>query len=129
MSLGAPELATQEYWDSRYHGEDRDGYDWFKKYSDIAEFLKEHLQYDSKVLVLGCGTSSLSAELYDAGYKHVASVDFSPIAIDIMKHQNESRKEMSFEIMDIRNLHYTSESFDVAIDVCYNVRHQSNVSD
>ncbi|CCG81804.1 protein of unknown function [Taphrina deformans PYCC 5710] len=117
MSLGAPELATREYWDTRYDGEDRDGYDWFKKYSDIADFLKLHLHYSSRILILGCGTSSLSAELYDAGYKHVTSMDFSPVAIHVMKQQNMGRPEMSFDVMDIRDLHYANETFDIAIDV------------
>lgn len=120
MSLGAPELATQAYWDSRYEGEDKDGYDWFKTYADLAGFFKTHLQETSRILVLGCGTSALTTELYEQGYKHITSMDFSPVAIDIMKRQNIARRELSFDVMDIRDLSYENASFDFAIDVSTN---------
>lgn len=98
MSIGAPELATKKYWDLRYAEQDKDGYDWFKKYSDLKTDIERHLQPESKILVLGCGTSSLSQDLYLAGYKHVHSIDFSPAAIDIQRSKNELRTEMTFEV-------------------------------
>lgn len=120
--LGAPELATKEYWDARYEGDDRDGYDWFRKYSDIAEFLEKHLHPNSRILILGCGTSSLGSELYDRGYRNITSMDFSDVAINVMIERNQHRNEMRFDVMDIRHLTYDDNSFDVAIDVrasCY----------
>lgn len=116
MSLGAPELATQEYWDQRYRTDDRDGYDWFKRYTEISQFLNDHLSHNSKILILGCGTSPLGQELHDAGYKHVTSIDFSPVAIDIQRTANTDRPSMQFEVMDIRSLSYKDCTFDIAID-------------
>lgn len=115
--LGAPELATKEYWDARYEGEDKNGYDWFRKYSDIAAFLEKHLNLTSRILILGCGTSTLGSELYDKGYKFITSMDFSTTAIDIMTERNKHRLEMKFDVMDIRRLTYDDKSFDVTIDV------------
>lgn len=98
MSYGAPELATKEYWDDRYRGPDKNGYDWFKNYSDIKTIVEVHLRPDSKILILGCGTSSLSEDLYLSGFKHVTSVDFSAPAIELMRQRNQSRPEMSFHV-------------------------------
>ena len=117
MSLGAPELATKEYWDARYQTDDKDGYDWFKTWSELSDFFRKHLTIESRILILGCGTSSLSEELYNAGYKHITSMDFSPVAINLMKERHAGRTEMKWDVMDIRDLAYSDESFDVAIDV------------
>ncbi|BFZ57378.1 Methyltransferase-like protein 13 [Savitreella phatthalungensis] len=122
MSLGAPELATKEYWDARYAGDDKDGYDWFKCYSEIRQFLERNLDecggFKARILILGCGTSSLSADLYDAGYKDITSIDFSQNAIDESARLfADGRPGAIWEVMDIRSLdRLADDSFDCAID-------------
>lgn len=121
MSLGAPELATQAYWDGRYADEDAQGYDWFKKYGEISPFLETALAscggHDARILILGCGTSSLSAELYDRGYTHVSSIDFSPTAIEACEHLFAAeRPGATWQVMDIRKLDFSDGTFDCAID-------------
>lgn len=51
-----------------------------------------------------------------AGFKYVTSMDFSSVAIEVLKKQNVDRPEMSFDVMDIRKLEYQDNSFDIAID-------------
>lgn len=44
---------------------------WLASYADIAEYLHEAVPRDARVLVVGCGNSGLSADMYDDGYRRV----------------------------------------------------------
>jgi len=66
--------------------------------------------------MLGCGNSTLSEDMYDDGYKNIVNVDYSPIVIERMRARNHDRPEMSWLVMDVRNMEFEDDSFDVAID-------------
>ncbi|GAO52312.1 S-adenosyl-L-methionine-dependent methyltransferase [Saitoella complicata NRRL Y-17804] len=114
------ELRDKAYWDSRYDKEfqekDDANFDWFKGYKDLEPWLSEHLKPESKILMLGCGNSTLSADLYNAGYKHVHNIDFAPTCIERMKALHADKAEMTWEVMDVLDLKYDGATFDVAID-------------
>ncbi|KAI0352160.1 S-adenosyl-L-methionine-dependent methyltransferase [Trametes cingulata] len=113
------EYGTKEYWDQRYSQESDDSsFDWFKSYSDIAEIIRELVpDKSSRILMLGCGNSTLSQDMYDDGYKNIVNTDYSGILIEKMRHKHaESRPEMEWHEMDIRELKFEDNSFDVAID-------------
>lgn len=44
-------------------------YQWLASYADIAEHLHDAIPKDARVLVVGCGNSDLSADMYDDGYR------------------------------------------------------------
>lgn len=104
--------------DQRYAQEAEDvTFDWFKKYEDVVHLL--HLVLPDKtarILMLGCGNSTLSEDMYDDGYKNIVNIDYSPIVIERMRARNHNRPEMPWLVMDIRNLEFEEGSFDVAID-------------
>ncbi|ORY83641.1 S-adenosyl-L-methionine-dependent methyltransferase, partial [Protomyces lactucae-debilis] len=105
------------YWDDRYENDHAEGYDWFKTFSEISSVLTPHLTATSKILVLGCGTSTLSEELWRSGYKHVTSVDFSPRCIELMQQRHADKPEMLWDVGDVRSLEaYPDAFFDVVID-------------
>ncbi|THH30107.1 hypothetical protein EUX98_g4084 [Antrodiella citrinella] len=118
------EYGTKEYWDQRYSQEaEDDSFDWFKTYSDITPILSELIpSKDARILMLGCGNSKLSEEMYDDGYKNIVNIDvnirlYSGILIERMQHKHsESRPEMQWFEMDVRDLKFEPGSFDVAID-------------
>ena len=35
----------------------------------MAEYLRKAIPKDARVLIVGCGNSSLSADMYDDGYR------------------------------------------------------------
>lgn len=118
------ELSRKEYWDERYakEREQQDAsaatYEWFKTFDKLRPFLAKHLPEVStvpRVLHLGCGTSSLSADLYGLGYADQLSIDFSDIAIDEMK-QKYASLHLEWEVMDVRRMSIPSSSIDVALD-------------
>ncbi|KAI8996436.1 S-adenosyl-L-methionine-dependent methyltransferase [Trametes punicea] len=113
------EYGTKEYWDQRYAQESEDSsFDWFKSYSDIAEIIRELIpDKSSRILMLGCGNSTLSQDMYDDGYRNIVNTDYSGVLIEKMRHKHErSRPEMEWHEMDIRDLRFPDDSFDVAID-------------
>ncbi|KAI0730707.1 S-adenosyl-L-methionine-dependent methyltransferase [Earliella scabrosa] len=113
------EYGTKEYWDQRYTQESEDtSFDWFKSYSDIADIIREIIpDKSSRILMLGCGNSTLSRDMYDDGYKNIINTDYSGILIEKMRRKHEhSAPEMGWHEMDIRDLKFDSDSFDVAID-------------
>ncbi|KAF5316829.1 hypothetical protein D9619_006317 [Psilocybe cf. subviscida] len=113
------EYGTKEYWDQRYSQESNgESFDWFKTYADLAELLHELIpDRSSKILMLGCGNSTLSEDMYEDGYRNIVNTDYSGVLIDQMKHKHsEKRPEMEWHEMDVRHLAFEDESFDVAID-------------
>ncbi|TFY75556.1 hypothetical protein EWM64_g8455 [Hericium alpestre] len=113
------EYGTKEYWDKRYGQEPEDAsFDWFKKYEDVADLIREAIPDKSaRILMLGCGNSTLSQDMYDDGYKNIVNIDYSPVVIEQMKTRHQdTRPEMTWHEMDIRDLTFGDASFDVAID-------------
>ncbi|KAI0306122.1 S-adenosyl-L-methionine-dependent methyltransferase [Multifurca ochricompacta] len=112
------EYSTQEYWDQRYAQEAEEAtFDWFKKYEDVAHLLRPILPVKTaRILMLGCGNSTLSEDMYDDGYTNIVNIDYSPVVIERMRARNYHRPEMQWLVMDIRDLTFEDDSFDVVID-------------
>ena len=72
-----------DYWNTRFEVEQQ--YDWFKDYSKFKHLLTPHLQPSNSILILGCGNSSLTQDLYEDGYKNLTSIDLSPVVIKNMQ--------------------------------------------
>ncbi|CAL1714250.1 unnamed protein product [Somion occarium] len=113
------QYGTKEYWDERYSQEsEEDSFDWFKTYADIADIIRELVpDKNARILMLGCGNSTLSEEMYDDGYKNIVNTDYSDILIKKMRHKHQQlRPEMQWLEMDVRDLKFESGSFDFALD-------------
>jgi len=55
--------------------------------------------------------------MYDDGFKNIVNIDFSGVLIEKMRSLHaETRPEMEWHEMDIRDLKFEDDSFDVAID-------------
>ncbi|KAL4256993.1 S-adenosyl-L-methionine-dependent methyltransferase superfamily protein [Pleurotus pulmonarius] len=111
------EYRSKEYWDQRYSQEAED-FDWFKSYGEISSTIHEIIPDKSaRILMLGCGNSKLPEEMYDDGYKNIVNIDYSQVIIDKMQRRHvEQRPELTWLEMDIRDLKFADNVFDVAID-------------
>ncbi|KAK2463612.1 hypothetical protein APHAL10511_004363 [Amanita phalloides] len=111
---------SKDYWNQRYAQESANdvAFDWFKSYADLAPYLHDLIpDRSSRILVLGCGNSKLSEEMWDSGYKNVVNTDYSTVVIEQMRQRHaESRPEMEWHEMDVRDLKFDNDTFDVAID-------------
>eukprot|EP01112_Ceratiomyxa_fruticulosa_P010058 TRINITY_DN2644_c0_g1_i2.p1 TRINITY_DN2644_c0_g1~~TRINITY_DN2644_c0_g1_i2.p1 ORF type:complete len:206 (+),score=38.36 TRINITY_DN2644_c0_g1_i2:634-1251(+) len=109
------EYKTKEYWETRY-GKDKGLYDWFKGYKDIEHIVKEEIQPSDRMLHIGCGNSKLSEDLYLGGFKQIVNIDFSDTVIKDMEERYKNYPEMKWEVMDMLNMSYEAESFDIVLD-------------
>ncbi|KAJ3872636.1 S-adenosyl-L-methionine-dependent methyltransferase [Lentinula edodes] len=113
------QYGTKQYWNQRYAQEDDDAsFDWFKSYSEIADILQSLIpEKHSRILMLGCGNSKLSEDMYDDGYHNIVNTDYSSIIIEKMKQRHgDARPQMEWHEMDVRDLKFDDSSFDIAID-------------
>ena len=67
--------------------------------------LHKYIKPQDKVLVIGCGNSQLSADMYDVGYHKIVNIDISDIVVKQMKEKNQKqRPDMEFHKMDVLNV-------------------------
>lgn len=107
-----PEFGKMKYWDDGYKTGEAPA-EWFIPYSTIHDFVHKHLDTNKKVLVIGCGTSSLSNDMYEEGYKDIQSMDYSPEAIEEMKVKYP---HLEWKVMDVRKMDYQTGEFDSIVD-------------
>eukprot|EP00754_Rhynchopus_humris_P027251 Rhum_TRINITY_DN15076_c17_g1::Rhum_TRINITY_DN15076_c17_g1_i1::g.136811::m.136811 len=109
-----PEYGKPEYWDERYKANDTT-FDWYVSYEPLKEILGPIIKPDSKVLVVGCGNSRLSGQLYDTGVHDITNIDISEVVISQMKNRYKDMEKMSWAKMDGSKMDFPDSTFDVVI--------------
>jgi len=77
----------------------------YSDFIDLASILCKYIKPRDEVLMIGCGNSTLSSDLYDTGIEHITNIDLSDKVIKQMKKQNEKRRvNMKWLQMDARQV-------------------------
>ena len=106
------EYGKVDYWEDHY-SKNEEAFDWLYRWESpnqvkaMKDNLLKYFNADSKILVLGCGTSRLTEELVDEGFEKVTSVDWSSTAIKLCKERyadQEDYKGLAFLEMDVRKM-------------------------
>ena len=113
---------NKEYWDLRFQEEKQ--YEWLESFATLKDHILEYIRPEDSILVIGCGSSSLSSDLYNAGFCNVTSLDYSEVVINNLKDIHSAvRPEMCWVCADMRELQSTfpertadKNAFDVVID-------------
>eukprot|EP00871_Galdieria_phlegrea_P003758 jgi/Galph1/4383/GphlegSOOS_G3125.1 len=110
------EYKTVEYWNSRFTEEEH--YEWLTSFETVSTLVCPLINEDHRILVLGCGNSSLSYDLYLKGYHCITSIDFSHVAIEKMVRKYAEHTSLRWVLGDIRELdkYFEPASFDVVLD-------------
>ncbi|XP_042285337.1 EEF1A lysine methyltransferase 4 [Thunnus maccoyii] len=103
-----------DYWDERYKTEQC--YDWLGSFSRFQHLLEKHIKKEDSILILGCGNSSMSGDMYSAGYCSITNIDYSSVCISAMSARHSDCPGMTWHQMDIRQLSFPNESFDVILE-------------
>lgn len=73
--------------------------------------------HKDNILVLGCGNSRLSEELYEEGYKTITNIDFSTKVISQMEERCGAKcKEMKWKVMDVLDMKDFNSEFNIILD-------------
>ncbi|CEM01849.1 unnamed protein product [Vitrella brassicaformis CCMP3155] len=107
------QYAKREYWDERFASEE--SYEWLVSFDGVKGQLTPLLREQDDILVVGCGNSSFSADLFDAGYRHVTSIDYSSRVIERMTARYPQLKWLCADMTKLEDS-FPAGSFDVVID-------------
>ena len=113
-----PNYGDIKYWEQRYKDTEYTTFDWLENYQTLKEIIYSlNISKEAgKILNLGCGNSEFSENMYDDGFHNIKNIDISKNVIKLMSERNKDRTEMTYEVMDVRDIKYESNYFDLAID-------------
>ncbi|CAF4021818.1 unnamed protein product, partial [Adineta steineri] len=117
LPKAADEFRSRDYWDQFFDKVGREAFEWYSDFIDLADVLCKYIKARDEVLIIGCGNSTLSSDLYDTGIEHITNVDLSDKVIKQMKKQNEKRRpNMKWLPMDARQMTFDDNQFSVVLD-------------
>ena len=112
-----PNYGDPNYWINRYEEQKGTTFDWLEDYDTIKPIIQElGIKKDGKVLNIGCGNSEFSEKMWEEGYINNYNIDICQNVIDFMKERNKNKKGLIFEVMDVKEMKYEDETFDLIID-------------
>ncbi|CAI5724834.1 hypothetical protein KXD40_003456 [Peronospora effusa] len=121
MTVYLPKINTtykeKKYWDSRFESEE--SYDWLARFENVAELLSKYVRPSDRILMVGCGNSTFSMDMYNAGFHHITNIDFSKVVIERMSAKySDEMPQMKWLEADMTKLCdvFAPETFDVVID-------------
>ena len=68
------------------------------------------------LFVLGCGNSTMSSKMYHDGYRDITNIDYSTVVIKKMREKYKSINTLRWEVMDITDMKFETETFDAIIE-------------
>uniref|UniRef100_A0A131XCJ8 Putative spermine/spermidine synthase n=1 Tax=Hyalomma excavatum TaxID=257692 RepID=A0A131XCJ8_9ACAR len=118
LPKASSEFASEQYWNEFFHKRGRAAFEWYGEFWQHAEIIFKYLkELTDKILIVGCGNSALSADLYDTGHRNIISVDISDVVIRQMNEKYvNSRPQMQFLQMDATQMQFKDEEFSVILD-------------
>ncbi|XP_071947515.1 eEF1A lysine and N-terminal methyltransferase-like [Antedon mediterranea] len=117
LPRSSSEFQSVDYWDKFFKKRGGAAFEWYGEYGDLCEILHKYSKSSNKVLMIGCGNSTLSEDLYDVGYHQLINIDISKVVIKNMTTRNAStRPKMKFIEMDVQKMTFDDNHFNVVID-------------
>nr|XP_046246565.1 eEF1A lysine and N-terminal methyltransferase isoform X2 [Scatophagus argus] len=111
------EFSSAEYWERFFKKRGEKAFEWYGDYNKLCGVLHKYIKVQHKVLVVGCGNSELSEQLYDVGYKHLTNIDISETVVTHMNQRNaERRPGLTFQQVDATQTPYEDASYQAALD-------------
>ncbi|XP_051511192.1 eEF1A lysine and N-terminal methyltransferase isoform X1 [Myxocyprinus asiaticus] len=113
----AEEFSSAEYWERFFRKRGEKAFEWYGDYNSLCGVLHKYIKPREKVLVVGCGNSELSEQLYDVGYHQLTNIDISETVVSHMNQRNtERRPDLTFQQVDATKTGFESGSFQAALD-------------
>ncbi|EDW13508.1 eEF1A lysine and N-terminal methyltransferase homolog [Drosophila mojavensis] len=111
------EFAQTDYWNEFFKKRGEKAFEWYGEYVELCDQIHKYIKPVDKILMLGCGNSKLSMDMYDTGFRDITNIDISSVAVKKMIDLNtKTRPDMKFIKMDATRMSFPDESFSVALD-------------
>ena len=115
------EFRTREYWDDFFETRDAKAFEWYGEWSELRGCVERYVEMEARLLVVGCGNSNLSQDMYEEGWQRVVNVDFSPVVIEEMAAKTAvSCPGMEWKLMDMTAMGgdggFADGTFDAVLD-------------
>ncbi|KAM7536185.1 hypothetical protein Aperf_G00000102185 [Anoplocephala perfoliata] len=118
------DFGSSDYWNEFFTKRDT-SFEWYGDFATLVEILIQNIRKTDSILEVGCGNSTLSAEIYDkVGCASYLGIDYSRKAIEqSQKLAVSSRPNLRFELVDVFRLHseldrleFPTKEFNCIID-------------
>uniref|UniRef100_A0A182Q043 eEF1A lysine and N-terminal methyltransferase homolog n=1 Tax=Anopheles farauti TaxID=69004 RepID=A0A182Q043_9DIPT len=111
------DFGSTEYWNSFFRKRGNQAFEWYGEYPELCGQLHKYIKPRDEILVVGCGNSKLSVDMYDVGFRKITNIDISPVVVKQMQEANRTtRPEMIWREMDATAMSFPDESFSVVLD-------------
>ncbi|XP_065339265.1 eEF1A lysine and N-terminal methyltransferase homolog [Cloeon dipterum] len=111
------EFGETSYWENFFKKRGSKAFDWYGEYPELCSLISKYIKPKDDILVIGCGNSTLSASMYDVGYRNITNIDTSSVVIRQMRDANaKKRPSLVFEQKDATNTEYPDSKFSVVLD-------------
>ncbi|XP_060088414.1 eEF1A lysine and N-terminal methyltransferase [Heteronotia binoei] len=113
----AQDFGSAGYWERFFRERGERAFEWYGEWEELREPLERYLRPRDSILVVGCGNSEMSEQLYDDGYQSVVNVDINEMVIKQMgKRSAHLRPKMSYLVMDVLQMDFPDGCFQVVLD-------------
>lgn len=93
-------FADPAFWETRYQAS-KEAFEWYLGWENLKEVLLPLLvpegepeSREAEILVLGCGTSLVSQELYAEGFNNVTNVDRCEFVVQAMRERHQEQLDV-----------------------------------
>ncbi|NWX87328.1 MET13 protein, partial [Nothoprocta pentlandii] len=112
------DFGSAAYWERFFRQRGQRPFEWYGALPELRAVLRRYVRPRDKVLVVGCGNSELSEQMYDAGLcEDIVNIDVSEAVVRQMQERSASRRPgMSYLLMDALQMDFPDALFQVALD-------------
>ncbi|XP_005103862.1 eEF1A lysine and N-terminal methyltransferase [Aplysia californica] len=111
------EFSQPDYWDRFFKKRGKIPFEWYGEYPQLSHVIHKYITPSNLVLVVGCGNSALSENMYDNGLQNLVNIDISDVVIRQMTDRHKvKRPKMTFEKVDVTQMAYTDMHFNAVLD-------------
>lgn len=105
---------TVQFWDERYLRSE-ETFEWYRSFSALAGLIAAVADREDRVLIAGCGNSSLAADMCAGGFRRIVCSDWSRVVIDQMQ-ERFAGLGVQWTLADMTDAPFEDGQFDVVID-------------
>lgn len=112
------EFGSARYWERFFRQRGQRPFEWYGAFPELCPVLRKYVRPRDKVLVVGCGNSELSEQMYDVGMcEDIVNIDINDTVIHQMQERSRSKRpKMSYLLMDVLQMDFPAAHFQVVLD-------------